>query len=108
MRNKAWEMNDRYVEDLKQAVEKLHSCGATLEGHVPVKEMHGDQVAWDGVVSVFHLDGHPHATICYAWSSPVEGSDRRKFYAVLNIPPVTSPQEAVRAAIVQDFRSSQS
>jgi hypothetical protein len=34
----------------------------------------------------------------------VEGSDKRQFFAVLHQPPVTSPVEAVRAAIVAENR----
>ena len=41
----------------------------------------------------------------HAWSSPVEGSDKRRFFAVLHLPPVTSPAEAVRAAIVAESRA---
>jgi hypothetical protein len=40
----------------------------------------------------------------YAWSSPIEGSDKRRFFAVLHLPPVTSPVEAVRAAIVTEHK----
>jgi hypothetical protein len=48
--------------------------------------------------------GTPTATRAYAWSSPIEGSDKRRFYAVLHVPPISSPADAVRAAIVQDYR----
>ena len=41
----------------------------------------------------------------YAWSSPVEGSTKRRFFVVLHIPPVTSPVEAVSAAIVAEHQS---
>ena len=50
-------------------------------------------------------EGHPRATRAYAWSSPIEGSTKRRFFAVLHIPPVTSAVEAVRAAIVAEHRS---
>jgi hypothetical protein len=57
-------------------------------------------------VHVFDLQDQPSATVCYAWSSSVEGSERRRFYAVLRIPPVVSPADAVRAAIVSDQKSA--
>jgi len=57
------------------------------------------------VVHVFHLTGHPIALYAYAWSSPIEGSTKRRFFAVLHQPPVDSPQAAVRAAIVAEARS---
>jgi hypothetical protein len=41
---------------------------------------------WEGVVHVFDLEGHPKATRAYAWSSPIEGSTKRRFFAVLGIP----------------------
>jgi transposase len=45
-------------------------------------------------------------TRAYAWSSPIEGSTKRRFFAVLGIPPIVSPLDAVRAAIVQESRAS--
>ena len=54
---------------------------------------------------VFDITGHSKAKRAYAWSSPIEGSERRKFYAVLELLPVASAQDAVRAAIVADHRS---
>ncbi len=41
----------------------------------------------------------------YPWSSPIEGSEKRKFYAVLHYPRVDSPEKAVRASIIKDFRA---
>jgi hypothetical protein len=72
---------------------------------VPVKETFGDKTVWDGIVHVFKIHGHPKANQAYAWSSPIEGSDKRRFFAVLHVPPVTSPVEAVRAAIVAEKKS---
>ena len=54
---------------------------------------------------VFDLTGHPTAKRAYAWSSPIEGSDKRRFFAVLHQEPVTSPVKAVRAAIVAEERT---
>jgi len=71
---------------------------------VPVKEEFEGQIAWEGSVLIFNLTGHPEADKCYAWSSPIEGSKKRKFYAVLHVPPVDSPKKAVRASIIQDYR----
>jgi hypothetical protein len=93
------------VLDLQSAVEKMHACKAALVQSVPVTERHGDATVWEGVVHVFDLTGHPKATRAYAWSSPIEGSDKRRFFAVLHLPPVTSPVEAVRAAIVAEHKT---
>jgi hypothetical protein len=72
---------------------------------VPVKETHAGAIVWEGVVHVFDLTGHPRTTRAYAWSSPIEGSDKRRFFAVLHLPPVASPLDVVRAAIVAEQKT---
>lgn len=89
---------------LQSAVESMHSCCATLTKTVPVRETFQGQPVWEGVVHVFNLEGHPKATRAYAWSSPTEGSDKRRFYAVLHLGAIKSPLDAVRAAIVAEHR----
>lgn len=93
------------ANELKRAVEVQHGCTAALAQSVPVKETFSGKTVWEGVVHVFDLTGHPKAKRAYAWSSPIEGSDKRRFFAVLHLPPITSPLEAVRAAIVAEARS---
>ena len=78
--------------------------GATLAQSIPVRETFEGKTVWEGVVHVFDLTGHPTATRAYAWSSPIERSTKRRFFAVLHQPPVDSPQAAVRAAIVAEHR----
>lgn len=90
------------VTQLKRAVESQHGCTATLAQSVPVKETFGGKTVWEGIVHVFKINGHPQASQAYAWSSPIEGSDKRRFFAVLHMPPVTSPVDAVRAAIAAE------
>ena len=92
------------VSELKRAVEAQHGCTAMLLQSVPVKETFGGKTVWEGVVHVFQIHGHPQANKAYAWSSPIEGSDKRRFFAVLHQPPITSPVEAVRAAIVAEHK----
>ena len=91
-------------EQLREAVEALHHCKAQSIESVEVKENYKGQTVWEGVVHIFEIAGNPKATRCYAWSSPIEGSTKRKFFAVLHVPPVTSAKAAVRAAIVQEYR----
>lgn len=91
--------------ELKRAVESQHGCTATLAQSVPVKETFGGKTVWHGVVHVFKIHGHPKATQAYAWSSPIEGSDKRRFFAVLHVPPITSPSDAVRAAIIAEAKA---
>lgn len=93
------------TSELAKAVEAMHVCAATPIGSEPVSEEFEGKPVWQGVVHIFELHGHPKATRAYAWSSPIEGSDRRQFFAVLHIPPVASAKDAVRAAIVAEQRA---
>lgn len=95
-------MSAEVIEELQKAVQQMHYCTATWLESVPVLETFQGRTVWDGVVQVFELSGHPSATRCYAWSSPVERSDKRRFFAVLHQPPVASALDAVRAAIVAE------
>ncbi len=89
---------------LRGAIESQHGGTATHVQSVPVKETFVGQTVWEGIVHVFDLEGHPKATRAYAWSSPIEGSDKRRFFSVLHIGAIKSPQDAVRAAIVAEQR----
>ncbi|MCG6534490.1 MAG: hypothetical protein L7F78_07330 [Syntrophales bacterium LBB04] len=91
--------------ELKTAVERMHNCTVSFLEDVVVVEKFGGLTVWSGTVSVFALEDHPQATKAYAWSSPIEGSSKRRYYAVLHISPVDSPEKAVRASIVKDHRT---
>ena len=93
------------AEQLKQAVESMHGGSATLAQSLPVRETFDGKPVWEGVVHVFDLAGHPTATRAYAWSSPIEGSTKRRFFAVLHTERIGSPVEAVRAAIVAEQKA---
>jgi len=98
-------MDEVDAAQLKRAVEAQHGCTATFVQSAPITETFDDKTVWEGIVHVFKINGHPKANKAYAWSSPIEGSDKRRFFAVLHLPPVTSPVEAVRAAIVAEERA---
>jgi hypothetical protein len=86
--------------ELKNAVERMHHCSARLIQSIPIREWFEHETVREGAVHIFDLEGHPTASRAYAWSSSIEGSDKRRFFAVLHQPPITSPVDAVRAAIV--------
>lgn len=93
------------ADQLKSAIENMHGGIVRLVQSVPVRETFEGKTVWEGVVHVFDLADHPTATRAYAWSSPIEGSTKRRFFAVLHLPPVDSPQAAVRAAIIAEQKS---
>jgi hypothetical protein len=84
---------------LKASVESRHGGRARLLQVVPIKETFDDQTVWEGAVSIFDIAGNPAATRAYAWSSPIEGSEKRQFFAVLHTGLIDSPAAAVKAVI---------
>lgn len=92
-----------YIQDLQDVIRKLHGVESKHFSSVPVKEVYQGQTVWDGVVEVFELTGHPKATRAYAWSYETDAQKKRSV-AVLHVPPIDSPEAAVRAAIVKEVR----
>ncbi|MFI5098492.1 MAG: hypothetical protein ACHQT6_11025 [Candidatus Acidiferrales bacterium] len=95
-----------YLAELQNVIRRLHGVESHHVESVPVKETFQGQTVWDGIVEVFELHGHPKAPRVYAWSHDSDGPEKpKKHVTVLHVGPVTSAVEAVRAAIVQEFRS---
>ena len=94
--------NKEYIVRLQLVIHQLHGAGSKHVESVPVLETFRGQTVWDGVVEVFDLLNHLKAKQCYAWSCRDGLED--EFTAVLEIPPVVSPETAVRASIVADSK----
>ena len=93
-------MKETYIAGLKDAIRNMHGCEADHLATFPVTERFRGAVVWTGEVELFQLIGHPNASRCYAWSHREGDRDQhQRFVAVLEIPPVDSPETAVRAAI---------
>lgn len=87
------------TDQLKQAVEAQLGGTATFVQSVPVYESSKWQTTWNGSVHVFNLADSPcGASRAYAWSSGHPDGSRR-FVTVPHIPPVSSPQEAVKTSL---------
>jgi hypothetical protein len=94
-----------YIQELRDTIHGLHGGEASHLESVPVTEMFKGRTVWDGVVEVFRLEGHPRTDRVYAWRHETSDPDKPwRHVTVLHIPPVVSPQTAVKAAIVQAFR----
>jgi hypothetical protein len=89
-------LSDR-IENIKNAIERGHDCRASHIRSATVREMFGDKVVWGGIVEVFAITGHPQAKYAYSWSFENQGLPQ--YVTVLQIPPVWTPQTAVRTAI---------
>ena len=97
-----------YIEELQEAIRHLYHVEARHVETVPVKEVFQDQVVWDGEVEVFDLTDSPDASRVYAWAHDTDIADEpKRTVTVLHIPPVTSPETAVRASIVRDYREGE-
>jgi hypothetical protein len=67
-------------------------------------------MVWEGIVEVFDLVGHPTAFRVYAWTHDTDDDpdNPRRHVTVLHSHPIKSAEDAVRAAIIQEFRSLES
>ena len=96
-----------YIEELRVAIRCLHGGEATHVESVPVKETFQGKTVWEGIVEVFDLHGHPEANRVYAWAHATDDKKHpSRHVTVLHVPPVISPETAVKAAIVQQYRES--
>jgi hypothetical protein len=95
-----------YLDDLRAAILRVHGVEATHIESVPVKETFQGRTVWEGIVEVFELKGHPKTDRIYAWSHDTDDPRKpRRHVTVLHIAPILSAEAAVKAAIVQEFRS---
>lgn len=93
-----------HIQELREAIQKLHGAAATHKESVAVKEEFQGQTVWDGVVEVFHLEGHPLTDRAYAWFH--DTGHKVVPVTVLHIHPALTPAAAVRAFIVQEYRNA--
>lgn len=91
---------------MKDVIRRLHGAEAQHVESVPVKETFQGRTVWEGVVEVFDLKGHPTAFRVYAWSHDTDDpKNPKRHVAVLHAHPIKSAHDAVKAAIVQEFRN---
>jgi hypothetical protein len=97
-----------HIEELREVIHKLHGVTATHVESVPVHEMFQGKTVWDGIVEVFHLDGHPKTDTAYAWLHDTGEPDKPfRHVTVLRIKPALTPLAAVQAFILQEFRNAE-
>jgi hypothetical protein len=96
--------NKIYIKKLESVIFHLLGSTATHVETVPVHEVFRGQTVWQGKVEVFDLADHPKAKRCYAWYYKVDGEE--KFVTVVEIPPVTSPETAVKVAVANEVKEA--
>ena len=100
-----------YHERLQNAIRDLHGCESEYVETVSVTEIFQGRTVWDGYVEVYNIRGHPQAKRVYAWMHATGNikdaiSKGTRYVAVLELPPVNSPQTAVRAAIMSEIKDA--
>ena len=94
-----------YIEELQDVIRKLHGVEAEHINTIPVKEVFRGETVWSGFVEMFELKGHPTAQHVYAWGHDTDDPENpRRHVAVSRSGRIETPLNAVRAAIVQEFR----
>jgi len=97
-----------YLEELRDVIRRLHGAEATHVETVPVKEVFGGETIWDATWRYSTLKGHPEAKASVCWAHDTDDPQKpRRHVTVLHIPPVTSAVMAVKAAILEEFRSGE-
>jgi len=95
-----------YLAEIQAVFLKLHGCDATYVESVSVVEEFQGKPIWEGDVEVFDLKGHPKARRGYGWGYVTTESGGRRYFTVLELPPVDSPQTAVKAAIASEIKNA--
>lgn len=98
-------MSER-IEKFKLLLESEFHCRARHVASTPVFEVFRGKI-WDGIVETFDLEGYPKAKRCYVF--PFTDDDKPNAPAgkiIFEIPPVDSPESAVKEAIASKMRSS--
>ena len=99
-------MKAHYIQELEGVIRRLHGAEAMHVESVPVKETFKGETVWEGIVEVFDLIGHPTASRVYAWAHDTDDPENpSRHVTVLHSHPIKSAEDAVRAAIIQEFRS---
>ncbi len=91
-------MGNASTDQLKRVIETRLGGIASFTRSTRVAPAGRQMSEWDGVVHLFDLKNHPHASRAYAWSSPIRGGSKPRYFAVLHMGRVKGPAEAVKAA----------
>jgi hypothetical protein len=87
-------MPSKDIIELQNAIRSTHGCESRWEASVRVEDKLEGKTAWNGTVEGFSLIGHPKAKHAYAWT--YRDGNQNRTTMVLKIPPVDSPQTAVK------------
>src|SRR5262249_2035756 len=95
-----------HIDELNDTIRRLLLVYSSHVELVAVMKSFEGETIWEGEVEVFELYDHPETDKLYAWVHEMDDTDNpERHVTVLHIYPITSPQLAVRAAIIQKYRN---
>jgi hypothetical protein len=90
-----------YVEKLRHAIRTTHGCDSVYVRTARVREVSQGRIVRELAVMVFEVKGHPKARQCYAWSD-TDDAGAEHFTVVLELPPVDSPEKAIKVVLTPE------
>ena len=87
---------------MQMVIHTLHGCDSMHVMPIAIREDFEGKTVWRGVVEVFDLIGHPKAKRCYAWTY----GDPEEFITILELPPVTDAQSAVKVGVAYQIKKA--
>ena len=97
-------MNEKYVQVLRELVQKRYGCPTRYAQTVAVKEEVNGQTVWAGNIEIFDLAGHAQARQCFAWGQK-DAEGRMQYVTSLKVPPVDTARHAVQAYLASQKNS---
>ena len=94
------------IERIQLVIAGSHGCGSIHVETAFVYAMFPGEICWKGEVEVFNLKGHPTATRAYAWSKGQGQDANGEVVTVLEVPPIISPEMAVRSYVLRDLKKA--
>jgi hypothetical protein len=95
--------DEERIKLLQTAFKRAYGVEAVHVESVPVIDTFRDQIAWEGIVDVFDIKGHPDVKRGYGWPYTIEDGEIQ-YTTVLGKIPINSPLGAVRAFIRSQAR----
>jgi hypothetical protein len=90
------------IKRLQQVIFHLHKVDSEWIESKHVREVFGGKTLWEGDVEVFILNGHPKAKRCYGWTY----GEPEEFITILELPPVTDAQSAVKVGVAYQIKEA--
>ena len=72
----------KLIRVLKEEIKRIHGCNCAYVDSVRVHDNVDENLAWNGVIEVFKLFGHPEAEWAFGWR--IKDRDGMKYFTALD------------------------